>query len=300
MPDKRNFFISLLMLSVLLVQSQEIKINGGFIEDSLQLGSTVHYWVTAEYPMEIEVLFADSNYNFSPFEYADKFFIETELRSDNAFDSAVYGFQSFEIDLIQKLQLPVFVVQSNDSIVLATPLDSLFFEELVPLQQVSDTTQLIQNTQYNPVARLFNYPLMWIIVGILLVISLIFFFIFGQKIRDYFTIRRLKKEYGLFSNFISQSIHALKENVDRERAAQGLTQWKNYLERLELQPFSKLTTKEILALEFTSELKEALRNIDRSVYGNHRDTELYKSFQDIEDFTQHRFHMKIEDIKNGK
>jgi hypothetical protein len=299
-PDKRHIFISLLMLSVLLVQSQEIKINGGFIEDSLQLGSTVHYWVTAEYPMEIEVLFADSNYNFSPFEYADKFFVETELRNDNAFDSVVYGFQSFEIDLIQKLQLPVFVVQSNDSIVLTTPLDSLFFEELVPLRQVSDTTQLIQNTQYNPVVRLFNYPLMWIIVGILLVISLMIFFIFGQKIRNYFTIRRLKKEYGLFSNFISQSINVLKESVDRERAAQSLTQWKNYLERIELQPFSKLTTKEILALEFTSELKEALRNIDKNVYGNHRDPELYKSFQDIEDFTQHRFHMKIEDIKNGK
>ena len=159
MPDKRHIFISLLMLSVLLVQSQEIKINGGFIEDSLQLGSTVHYWVTAEYPMEIEVLFADSNYNFSPFEYADKFFVETELRNDNAFDSVVYGFQSFEIDLIQKLQLPVFVVQSNDSIILTTPLDSLFFEELVPLQQVSDTTQLIQNTQYNPVDRLYQLSL---------------------------------------------------------------------------------------------------------------------------------------------
>ena len=300
MPDKRHFIISLLMLSALLMRGQEIKINGGFIEDSLQLGSTVHYWVTAEYPKEIELLFADSNYNFNPFEYADKFFIETELRYDNAFDSAVYGFQSFEIDLIQKLQLPVFVIQSNDSIVLTTPLDSLFFEELVSLQQVSDTTQLIQNTQYNPVAQLFNYPLMWIIVGVLLIISLLVFLIFGQKIRNYFTIRRLKKEYGLFSNFISQSIGVLKENVDRDRAAQGLTQWKNYLEKLELQPFSKLTTKEILALEFTSELKEALRNIDKNVYGNHRDTELYKSFQDIEDFTQHRFHMKIEDIKNGK
>lgn len=300
MLDKRHIFISFLMLSVLLVQSQEIKINGGFIEDSLQLGSTVHYWVTAEYPMEIEVLFADSNYNFSPFEYADKFFVETELRNDNAFDSVVYGLQSFEIDLIQKLQLPVFVVQSNDSIILTTPLDSLFFEELVPLQQVSDTTQLIQNTQYNPVARLYNYPLMWIILGILLAISLIIFFTFGQKIKNYFTIRRLKKEYGLFSNFISQLINLLKESVDQERAAQGLTHWKNYLERLELEPFSKLTTKEILALEFTSELKEALQNIDKNVYGNQKDPELYKSFQEVEDFTQHRFHMKIEDIKNGK
>ena len=300
MLDKRHIFISFLMLSVLLVQSQEIKINGGFIEDSLQLGSTVHYWVTAEYPMEIEVLFADSNYNFSPFEYADKFFVETELRNDNAFDSVVYGLQSFEIDLIQKLQLPVFVVQSNDSIILTTPLDSLFFEELVPLQQVSDTTQLIQNTQYNPVARLYNYPLMWIILGILLAISLIIFFTFGQKIKNYFTIRRLKKEYGLFSNFISQLINLLKESVDQERAAQGLTHWKNYLERLELEPFSKLTTKEILALEFTSELKKALQNIDKNVYGNQKDPELYKSFQEVEDFTQHRFHMKIEDIKNGK
>ena len=208
--------------------------------------------------------------------------------------------QSFEIDLIQKLQLPVFVVQSNDSIILTTPLDSLFFEELVPLQQVSDTTQLIQNTQYNPVARLYNYPLMWIILGILLAISLIIFFTFGQKIKNYFTIRRLKKEYGLFSNFISPLINLLKESVDQERAAQGLTHWKNYLERLELEPFSKLTTKEILALEFTSELKEALQNIDKNVYGNQKDPELYKSFQEVEDFTQHRFHMKIEDIKNGK
>ncbi len=300
MSDNRHLFISLLVLWTLVVCGQEIKINGGFIEDSLQLGNTVHYWVTAEYPKEIELLFADSNYNFSPFEFVNKFFIETQLRNDNAFDSTVYGLKSFEIDLIQKLELPVFVIQSNDSIVLTAPFDSLFFEELVPLKEVSDTSQLIQNTQYKPVEQLFNYPLMWIILGVFLISIILIFLIFGQNIRNYFTIRRLKKEYLLFSNFISQSIHALKENVERDRAAQGLAQWKNYLEKLERQPISKLTTKEILALEFTSELKEALRNIDKSVYGNQRNIELYKSFQDIEDFTQHRFHMKIEDIKNGK
>ena len=85
MPDKRHIFISLLMLFVLLAQSQEIKINGGFIEDSLQLGSTVHYWVTAQYPMEIEVLFADSTYNFSPFEYADKFFRRDRIKKRQCF-----------------------------------------------------------------------------------------------------------------------------------------------------------------------------------------------------------------------
>ena len=256
--------------------------------------------MTAEYPKEIELLFADSNHNFSPFEFVDKFYIETQLRNDNAFDSAVYGLQSFEIDLVQKLKLPIFIVKSNDSIVLNTDFDSLFFKELVPLKQVSDTSQLIQNTEYNPVANLFNYPLMWIILGVFLIVAILIFITFGQKIKNYFTIRRLEKEYRIFSNFISQSIQSLKKNVERDRAAQGLAQWKIYLEKLERQPFSKLTTKEILALEFTSELKEALRNIDNSVYGNQKNMELYKSFQDIEDFTQHRFQMKIEDIKNGK
>ena len=109
----------------------------------------------------------------------------------------------------------------------------------------------------------------------------------------------MKKEYNLFSNLISQCIHATKENIDRDWATRGLIQWKNYLEKLERKPFSKLTTKEIIELEFTSELKEALRNIDKTVYGNQRDKKLYKSFQDIEDFTQHRFQMKIEKIKDG-
>ena len=300
MPDKRSCFISLFLLFSIAVIGQEIKIKGGFIEDSFQLGNTVHFWITAEYPKEIELLFADSNYNFSPFEYFDKSFIETRLINDNAFDSAVYGFLSFEIDLIQKLQLPIFVIQPNDSIVLTTPLDSIFFKELVSVQQVSDTSQLIENTKYNPVNELFNYPLLWIILAILSITLALIFLIFGRKIKNYFVIRRLKKEYNLFSNLISQCIQATRENVDRNWANKGLTQWKNYLEKLEHKPFSKYTTKEILELDFTSELNEALRNIDKSVYGNINDPELYKSFQDIEDFTQHRFHMKIEVIKNGK
>ena len=299
MPDKRSFFISSFLLCSILVFGQEIKIKGGFIEDSFQLGNTIHYWITAEYPKEIELLFADSNYNFSPFEYFDKFFIETKLINDNAFDSAVYGFLSFEIDLIQKLQLPIFVIQPNDSIVLTTPLDSIFFKELVPLRQVSDTSKLIQNTKYNPVKELFNYPLFWIILAVLLIILALIFLLFGKKIRNYFKIKRLKKEYNHFSDLISQCIHATKENVDQDWATTGLIQWKNYFEKLEGKPISKLTTKEILELEFTSELKEALGNIDKSVYGNKRDTKLYKSFQDIEDFTQHRFNMKIDSIKNG-
>ena len=97
MPDKRSCFISLFLLFSIAVIGQEIKIKGGFIEDSFQLGNTVHFWITAEYPKEIELLFADSNYNFSPFEYFDKSFIETRLINDNAFDSAVYGFHLLKL-----------------------------------------------------------------------------------------------------------------------------------------------------------------------------------------------------------
>ncbi len=68
---------------------------------------------------------------------------------------------------------------------------------------------------------------------------------------------------------------------------------------LEDKPYTKLTTKEIMMLEYTKELKETLRNIDRSVYGRVPNEELYKEFQAVEDFTQHRYSVITDQIKNG-
>jgi hypothetical protein len=55
-----------------------------------------------------------------------------------------------------------------------------------------------------------------------------------------------------------------------------------------------------MALEHTAELKDTLKSIDRSVYGKKENAELFKDFQAIEDFTQHRYQLIIDQIKNTK
>ena len=279
------------------VHGQEIKIRTGFVQDSLGIGEPVQYWLSASYPAEMEVILPDSAYNFSPFEIIDREFTPTQARENMAYDSAVYTLQSFEIDLVQYLAVEAIVLEGADTVKLSSDRDSIYFRELVT--EVSDSTLLKTNLAYREVEGIFNYPL-WSFIGlgvfILMILTLI---IFGKKIARSFRLKKLKKEYEQFSYKITLHINKLKEAPEPQIAESALTDWKKYLERLEKVPYSKYTTKEILAYENNRELKDTLKIIDRTVYGKVAQKDIFKSFQDIEDFTQHRYSMALDRIKNG-
>lgn len=282
---------------VLSTSAQQLRVDGGFVQDSMQIGEPVHYWLTASYDPSLEVLFPDSLFEFAPFEYLNRTYTPTSLRGNSLFDSAVYELQSFEIDPSQKLQLLVLGLKGSDTIKALSPLDSLIFDDLVIA--ASDTTALIANTNYLKVPRQFNYPLMYILLGALAVITLIVALVFGKKILAAWQIRRLRKEYLLFNEQLTQYIRKLKESPLPKISEEALIKWKFFMERLENQPYTKLTTKEILSNSANNELAEALKSVDRSVYGQIQSPSIYKSFQAIEDFTQHRFQEKINQIKDG-
>ena len=88
-----------------ILSAQEVKVDGGFVEDSLLIGQDVNFWITATYPVDLEMVFPDSIYNFSPFEFSSKTYFPTRTVDGAAFDSTVYTIQSFEIDLVQYLAL---------------------------------------------------------------------------------------------------------------------------------------------------------------------------------------------------
>ncbi|MEP1097190.1 MAG: hypothetical protein ABJG78_18895 [Cyclobacteriaceae bacterium] len=293
-----RFLIILLLFLSAKVFSQEIKVNGGFVEDSLLIGQDINYWITATYPADLEMVFPDSLYDFSPFEFSSKTYFPTKSEGSLAFDSTVYSIQSYEIDLVQYLSLPAVILDGLDSTVLLSALDSIILTELAPI--VSDTTQLIANTNYESVNTLFNFPLMYIIVGAFIFVVLLILLIFGKKIVRFIKLRKLRKEYEKFSDQLSGYIHNLKTSPEPSTAEQALFFWKRYQERLDKFPFTKLTTKEILAESFARELEKPLRSIDRLVYGK-RDTEtIFQDFQQIEDFTQYRYNKKVEEIRDGK
>ncbi len=268
------------------------------MEDSLVIGQKVNFWVSANYPPDLEMVFPDTNSLFASFEFAGKTYFPTELKDGLAYDSTVYALQSFEIDPVQYLQLNAFILSETDSTILTTALDSIYLTELAPA--VSDTTKLKTNLDYQAVTRQFNYPLMYYVLGGLVIVLLIVALIFGKRFLQYLQVRRLERDYRTFSEAFTQYIQQLKNTPEPDTAEKALSIWKKYQQRLDRMAFSSLTTKEILALGFTEELKEPLREIDRVVYGKRVQENIYQDFQQIEDFADDRFQKKVAEIKYGK
>ncbi|MBC6400552.1 MAG: hypothetical protein GDA51_09790 [Ekhidna sp.] len=278
--------------------SQEIFVRGGFVEDSLVIGQNINYWVAAEYPPIMEMVFPDSNADFSPFEWADKQYFPSQLVGKQAYDSTVYTLRSFEIDPVQYLQLDAFILNHTDSIRFTIPMDSIYLAELAPV--VTDTTALKTNLTYQAVGQQFNYPLFYYILAGLVLLILLLLLIFGKRISRYFRLRRLARDYRTFSEALDTYVSSLKKEPSAELAEKALSLWKIYQQKLDKVAFTTFTTKEILSLKFANELENPLKSIDRAVYGNRADKNLYQEFQLIENFTQERYQKRVEKIRHGK
>lgn len=291
------FLLGLLVMS--MSYSQQVVVKGGFVEDSLKIGQDIHFWLSAHYPEKIDLILPDTTFNFQPFEFSGKTYFPGKISDSVVIDSAVYTLQSFEIDAIQLLSLPVFVLNTaGDTLRIASNTDSIIFTTLVPV--VTDSTRLKTNLAYQDVSRQFNFPLLWIILGVLAVIAIAVLLIFGKKIRKRWFLRKLGKRYATFSAQLSAAIDQLKKAPEQQLAEHTLSLWKNFMETLENKPFSRYTTKEIMALDYTDELNATLKNIDRCVYGGKLDPALFKDFQVVEDFTQYRYNVVVDQVKSDE
>jgi hypothetical protein len=289
--------MSLFFFLAVLSNGQEIVVKGAFVNDSIRIGEPVQYWLTARYPAPVDLFLPDSTYDFSPFEFFSRTFYETKVQGELAFDSVVYSLQSFEIDPVQYLRLPSVVYSKKDTLRVFASLDSIYFRDMVPV--ATDTTALKVNTQYQRLARQFNSPLVMILLGVLVVIGLIVLLVFGKKIKRHFQLKRMAKAHGQFTDEMLNLIEKLKLSGDPTVAEHALSVWKKYQERIEKQPFSKLTSKEIVAYDFAAELYEPLRMIDRCVYGKIPSAKVFQDFQHLQGFCDLRYKHIVEQIKHG-
>lgn len=294
----RSFFVCILLAGATLIYGQEIKVRGGFVQDSLKIGQNVSYWLSASYPKNLDLILPDSNFNFTPFEFAERRYFETLGDSVMARDSVVYGLQSFEIEPIQYLNLPAIILDKEDSTIITSPLDSIFLIELVEV--ATDTTALLTNTDHQRVAREFNSPLLMFSGGALVVIALIVLIVFGKKIRRHFKLKRMARAHDQFLDDIAQLISSLKIAGKPDTAEQAINLWRRYLEKLEGLAFTKFTSKEISKLPFAEELKDPLTAVDRCVYGKLESGTVYQDFQHLEDFAENRYAHQVNKLISEK
>jgi hypothetical protein len=296
--DKIFKAVLILAFSGSVLQAQEIHVRGGFVQDHFEVGDNVDYWLSATYPSGVALILPDSLFDFGSFEFVGKNYYPSQIKMDQIYDTAVYTLQCYEIDPIQKLRLPAIVLANGDSSLFYSQTDSILFNQLVA--QVSDTTRLKTNTSFVDVGGHFNFILLWIVVGSLIVLVTVGLLIFGKKILLSIKLRKLRKDYIRFSDELTGYIRSLKSEPERTTAELAISKWKQFAERLENKPYSKMTSKEILGFDYTRELADPLKNIDRFVYGGQTDESLYKQFHSIEDFTQHRYSVIVEEMKKTK
>jgi hypothetical protein len=297
----RFSFTLLLFYLVTNVLAQEVTVHGSFLKDSIRIGETIPYTLTARYPSSKTVLFPDSTFSFVPFEFNSKKYFRTRSTAGESYDSVIYELATFEIDSVQLLRLPIFVVATRDCTVYQTEWDTVFLQQLVTAPP-PDTLQPQQlplkvNTAYEQVPFLFNYPILLIGVGALLLIALIVWILFGKRIRKYYRIRRLNRNHAQFINSFDTHTELLKQNFSPTATEITLFIWKRYLEKLEKKPFTKLTTRETLLLERDEVLANSLREIDKAIYGH--DTSVVESLQTLRTIAENRFTKKIETLKHG-
>jgi hypothetical protein len=278
--------------------TNDVKVRGLFLEDSIKIGKPFPYLLTAEYPSDQNLLFPDSTFAFTPFEFAAKTFFSTRTSNGISHDSVVYYFNSFEIDSVQSLRLPVFVVQGQDSTSVWTEEDQVWLKHLVTISTDSveaASLPLKVNAFYEPVAWLFNFPLASIIGGVLLVVLVVAWIIFGKRVRRYFKVRRMRKSFNNYLQSFTNSIESLKQSYSISRAEAAIGIWKKYLEQLEDKPFTKLTSKEILNSSGSKELVAPLSVVDRLLYAEMQPSS-FDAFYDLKSYSEDRFYKKIEEL----
>jgi hypothetical protein len=296
-------FGSIVLLGCLIqlsVSAQEIKVTSGFVKDSVAIGESINYYLTARYPESVMALFPDSTFKFSPFEFGDKQFFPTKTTNGISYDSAVYKLSTFEIDKTQYLSLPIYVTTARDCTAFDSERDSVFLIEQIKIP-ATDTISLKNlplksNTLYERVLTEFNTFILLIVIGVLVVAAIIGWIFFGKRIIRYFRIRRLEKKYQQFVQSFSKQVEEVSQTFSREKTESALSTWKKYLEQLERKPYTKLTTREVVKMEADASLGNSLAMIDNAIYGNQ--TAVAEPLKSLGTIAEQRFTKRINQIRH--
>jgi hypothetical protein len=280
--------------------AQDVIIRGGFFLDSLQVGDETGFYLTAQYPSSLNLIFPDSTYTFSPFEFNSKRYFPTKTTAGKSYDSVIYYLSTFEIDRIQTLSLPIFQLNAQDCTMYTSDVDTIFLAELaknIPDTITAQNAPLRSNTLYEDVPYQINYPVLLIVLGVLLVIAAVVWIGFGEKIRRHFKLKKMFKAHQKFLETYDNQVTAIKSAFSPTNTEHALANWKKYMEQLEARPYTKLTTRETTQLENNDVLGKNLHAIDGAIYGHN--TSVIESLESLKQFADQRFTKKLEEVKHG-
>lgn len=295
-------WLTVLMVSVLTGTtcfSQEVNVKAGFNGDTTRVGDEVFFYLTARYPKSSQVIFPDTTYSFAPFELKKKDYFPTRTRDSVSIDSAVYTLRTFEIERLQTLRLPVFVVNALDCTRVFSNRDTIALKPLVRdlPDSLSADLPLKATTAYQHVPREINTPLIVIVISFVSILAGIGWVVFGPAINRHYRVKRLRQMHENFSATYDGYLHTIEKHFSPGTTERAVVEWKKYMEQLSRRPYTKLTTLETVQMEKDETLGKNLKLVDSAVYGPN--THVIESLQSLKTYADIRFNDVISEVKNG-
>ncbi len=280
------------------VYQLESKPIGYFIEDKAQIGLKIHYSLSLTHPSDMQVIFPDSSYTYSTFEYENKQFFTTKTSDNVSVDSVVYEFTTFEVDPIQTLTIPVFIVIEKDCTTVYPAKDSILLEELIKSSRL-DTLKYKENVASQNLETYFNYP--YLILGILVFALFVFivWILLGKRIIKSINLYQFRLRHSKFLRDYTRLTTRIKIKQSPMDIEKALTIWKKHLEYIEDEPFSTYTSKEISQKIPDQNLILSLKGIDRAIYGKELSEEIESSMVMLKDYSIVFFEKKQKEMQNA-
>jgi hypothetical protein len=270
---------------------------GYFIKDSTAIGVPLYYSLSFKHPAKMEVIFPGKDFLYAPFDFYETKYFPTRTTSGGSLDSVVYKLATFEIDKVQKIALPVFILTPKDCVTIYAEPDSIFLKELVKGNLKNLSTR--ENVQPQKLEELVNYPYWLAGFGAFAVVLFIGWLALGKRLRRALSLYQFQARHTRFLrefNRLSNRFASRNAINDIEKA---LTIWKKHLEYIEDQPFSTYTSKEISQVVPNTELAHSLKMIDRVIYGKSIASDIIESLEVLKEFSILRYETKQESLRDA-
>lgn len=264
---------------------------GEFLTDTIEVGKPFSYSFSFLHDPTTEVFFPDSAYDFSPFEMIGQDYFTTRTDSLGSLDSTVYRLVSFDVAGLQVLRLPVFVYAARDCTAVYAAPDTLRLHSPLPPTTRPDTLQLRAATEVGTLQRAFNYPIFLLFIGSFGLVFLLVYWFFGREIERQWRAFLLKRRHGEFVRAFNRLNRNARERNNTNEAEKAVVVWKEYLEDVEKKPFATYTTREIVDNIPDEALEDALKDIDRIIYGQGKSPQMDSSLKTLKNVA-HRIYLR--------
>ncbi|WP_207430039.1 hypothetical protein [Sabulibacter ruber] len=277
-----------------------MKVDGYFLQDSVELGKSLKYVLRSKHAPQAEVVFPDSTFNFAPFELVRKDFYPTRTVKGVSTDSTIYTLRTFNLKPVQALQLTARLFYSGDTLLLQADRDSVVLIQNVTT--VSDDLPLKSATPLMPVIEQFNYIYwgMGAVAAAILIGGV--WVLFGKSINTRYKLYVLQKDQNQFQSRLQTTRDRFKRLKTLDHLERAIILWKNYLTKLEDTEINSFTTKEITTYyEEDERVSNALRVCDRAIYGNiisDDETEVADSLTQLAEFAAQRYVLIRDNLRN--